>query len=589
VQKIKALKQKIASIWSTEERLKLLSVIEQMGLIEKILFGVFSAVLLVSSLTLFNKASNSLSIVVPATGGVLKEGVIGYPRYVNPLLPVTDSGRDLTTLVFSGLMKTDENGKLTTDLAESYTVSEDGIKYTFILKNGITFHDGVSLTAYDVEFTINKATDGVIKSPKAPNWEGVGVKALNEKTVEFTLKKQYAPFVENLTLGILPMHIWKDIDSDAFLYSQFNFEPVGSGAYKIKEIVRNASGLPEYYHLVPFTKYAGETAYIEDVYIYFYTNEEKLVSAYKSGVINSMNSISPENIRKIVSNDSKVIKTPLPRTYAVFFNHNEAKVFADNVVREALRLATPKDKIITNVLLGFATPIESPIPKNISAIPLRNYTDDEGILKAKALLEKNGWSLDANNTLSKKDKKDITTLSFSLSTANVPELIKTAELLKEAWAQLGVKVEIKVFENSDLQQKVIIPRKYDALLFGESTGRNSDLFAFWHSSERNHPGLNIANYTSAKADKILQNLRSATDLNKKISLYLDFEKEIAKDNPVIFLFSPDLVYIVPEDLNGIVLDGITSSAERFIGINKWYMETEHIWNIPWITKINNKL
>jgi peptide/nickel transport system substrate-binding protein len=587
VKKITDLKSKVRSIWNADKRKELLSVIVQMGFIEKILFGFFFAVLLISSLALFNKASNTLSVEIPTQGGTLREGVIGYPRYVNPLLPVTDAGRDIATLVFSGLMKMDSTGKLTTDLAESYSVSDDGLKYTFVLKENIKFHDNANLTAYDVEFTINKATDGVIKSPKAPNWEGVDVKAVNDRTVEFTLKKKYAPFIENLTLGILPMHIWKDIDSDAFLYSQFNFEPIGSGPYKIKEISRNSSGLPEYYHLVPFDGYTGGIVYIADIYIYFFTNEDKLISAYKSGVINSMNSISPENMQNIINNDSKLIRTPLPRTYGVFFNHNEAKVLADNTVREALRLATPKDKIISDVLLGFATPIDSPIPKNISQAPQRNYTDDEGISKAIALLEKNGWAKDADGTMVKKDKKDTSTLSFSISTASVPELIKTAEYLRDAWSKIGAKVEVKVFENSDLQQKIIIPRKYDALLFGESTGRNSDLFAFWHSSERNHPGLNIANYTNAKADKILQNLRNTTDTKKRTSLYLDLEKEIIKDNPAVFLFSPDLVYIVPNDLIVEPLDGITSSSERFTGINKWYLETEHVWKIPWVTKINN--
>lgn len=552
-----------------------------MGFIEKVIFFIFAFVLTVSSLLLLKSASDNLSIEKPAIGGTLREGVVGYPRYVNPLLPVTDAGRDLTTLVFSGLMKLDAENGLVNDLAKSYIVSDDGLTYTFTLKDDIFFQDGTPVTAQDVEFTIKKATDPIIKSPKAPNWEGVDVKVTDDKAIEFTLKKPYAPFIENLTLGILPMHIWKDIDSDAFLFSQFNFEPIGSGPYKIKDIKRNTSGLPEYYHLVPFENYALGESFIEDIYIYFYTNEDKLIEAYKTGKIDSMNSITPENISIVDTKKSTVLKSPLPRIYGVFFNQNEAKVFADSVVRQALKLATPKDQIINDVLLGFGTPIEGPIPIDISNLPARDITDTQGITDAQALLEKNGWEKGEDGILIKKDKKESTSLIFSISTSNVPELKAVAQLLKASWEKLGAQVEIKVFDSGDLQQKVIVPRKYDALLFGESIGRNADLFAFWHSSERNHPGLNIANYTNSKADKILQDIRTTSDGSKRVSLYQSFEKEISKDNPAIFLYSPDLVYIVPSNIKGISLDRIAGSSERFAAINTWYIETEKIWQIPW--------
>jgi peptide/nickel transport system substrate-binding protein len=572
---------KIRSVFSLEKRRGLLFIFEKMGFFEKILFFILGTALFVSSLLLLKKASDSLSIEIPVQGGTLSEGVIGYPRYVNPLLPVTDAGRDLSTLIFSGLMKLDSDGKLSLDLASSYTVSDDGLKYTFTLKDNIFFHDNIPVKASDVAFTINKVTDPIIKSPKSPNWEGVDVKTVSNKVIEFTLKKPYAPFIENMTLGILPEHIWKDIDSDAFLFSQFNFEPIGSGPYKIREIVRNTSGLPEHYHLIPFEKYALGSPYIEDIYIYFYTSEEKLIDAYKNGVIDSMNSISPENVKFVDQSKSKILKTPLPRTYAVFFNQNEAKVFMDPSVREALKLATPKDKIINDVLLGFGTSIEGPLPPNISTLPKRDTTDEEGIIGARKLLEASGWSADENGFLVKKDKKENISLAFSISTSNVPELKAVVNLLKESWGKIGANVEVKVFESADLQQKVIVPRKYDALLFGESTGRNSDLFAFWHSSERNHPGLNIANYTNSKTDKILQDLRSTTDAKKRLALYQSFEKEISKDTPSIFLFSPDLVYVVPNDLNNVNLMGITGSSERFSTVNLWYKETEKVWQLPW--------
>lgn len=565
-------------------RERLLDLIGKMSVSEKIIFTILVAILIASALILFKRASNALSIEVPVSGGTLKEGVVGYPRYVNPLLPVTDSGRDLATLVFSGLMKIGPNGKLILDLAKDYKISDDGLVYTLTLKDGIYFHDNVPVTAYDVEFTVKKVTDPIIKSPKAANWQGVAVKATNEKTIEFTLKKPYSPFIQNLTLGILPEHIWKDVGSDAFLFSEFNFEPVGSGPYKIQEIKRNASGLPDYYYLVPFERYALGPAFINNLYVYFFTSEDKLMEAYQNGAIDSMSSIAPENAKKIDSGRSDILTSPLPRIYAVFFNQSEAQVFVDKSVRQALALATPKEEIIKNILGGFGTPIESPLPADISKITAEKITSDEGLKKAKALLEKAGWTTDAKGQLSKKDKKSSLALSFSLATSDVPELIATAELLKTAWQKLGAKVEVKIFNTPDLEQNIIVPRKFDALLFGESVGRNADLFAFWHSSERLSPGLNIALYTNSKGDKYLFDARTTNDEEKRISLYQNFEKEVINDIPAVFLYSPDLIYAVPKNLRGTSIEGIIGSSERFSNIEKWYLETENIWQIPYLTK-----
>jgi peptide/nickel transport system substrate-binding protein len=476
-------------------------------------------------------------------------------------------------------MKVSPDGSIIPDLAKSYTVSGDGLTYTVLLKDNIFFQDNVPVTAYDVEFTIKRAADPVVKSPKAADWSGVSVKVIDATTIEFDLKKPYAPFIENMTLGILPEHIWKDVGSDAFLFSEFNFEPIGSGPYKIKDIKRNGSGLPDYYHFVPFDKYAAGKPYIADLYVHFYPSESDLLAAYKSGQIDSMSSISPESATSASASRSSIISSPLPRFYAVFFNQNQAKVFADKSVRQALSLAAPQDSIIKNVLMGYGTKATSPLPQSISQnTPSSSYDDD--FAKAQSILAKDGWSVaSSTGALTQKAKKGTpnVTLSFSLAVPDVPELKAAADLIKQAWEKLGAKVSIEIFDSSDLEQNVIVPRKFDALLFGESVGRNTDLFAFWHSSERMSPGLNIAEYTNAKADKLLESARSTSDIDTRTKLYQQFEKEVTNDVPAVFLYSPDFIYVVPKDMKGVALSGITDASERFANISNWYLETENIW------------
>ncbi len=567
------------SIFSSEKnrsfRAKILHTIESFSLAEKIMFYAFVGLFAASSLWLLSKANDEFIVEVPAPGGELKEGVVGYPLFINPLLSVTDSGRDLTRLVYSGLLKATPDGEFVNDIAESYIVSEDGLTYSVKIRDDAYFHDGEKVTAEDVDFTIRKAIDPVLKSNKAPAWQGVEVEVIDEKNIEFHLKKPYAPFVENLTLGILPKHIWGELGSDAFVYSKVNFEPIGSGPYRIANVSTNSAGLPEYYELESFNKYTGGAPFIKRIFLHVYPTEGKLVEAFKKGEINAVGNISSSALNEVkkVAEDSEEINSPLPRIYGVFFNENTSSVLADANVRKALDLAVNRQEIIDTALLGFGAPAYGPLPTVISSIPPRDFN----LEKATEILENAGFKKNEKGIYEKTEKTGKKTLQFSISTTNAPDLKKTAELLQASWQKLGADVSLKIFDLSDLNQNVIRPRRYEALLFGEVIGRDLDLYAFWHSSERNDPGLNIAMYTNSKVDDILTKARQETSTAKKIELYKSFETEIIKDTPAVFLFSPRSVYILPDDVKGVNLDGITSSSERFLEVNKWYIETEKVW------------
>lgn len=560
------------------------TLVEKMGILEKAIFFTLILFTTISSLVLLGKLSDSFGVEVPVSGGTIREGVVGFPRYINPLLPVTDAGRDLSELIYSGLFKAESSGDVTPDLAEEVVTSPDGLTYTVTLKNDIYFHDDTPITAYDVEFTIKKAVDPILKSPKAVNWEGVSVKVLSSSQIEFTLKKPYAPFLENLTLGILPQHIWNSVDTDAFLFSQLNFEPIGSGPYKIKEIKRDASGLPLYYHLVPFKKYALGTAFIEDLYIKFYT-PEKIIEALENNEIDFMSSPSPEKASTLKRKDLEILRTPLPRIFAAFFNQNESPVLAEKEVRLALDTAIDRQALIDKVLFGFGKVANSPLPPSLSSLENvsgETKTSEERIVLAKQILEKAGWTLNNEGIYTKKTKTGSMILEFSISTSNLPELKEAAEFLAASWKKVGVSADVKVFERNDLQQNIIRNRKYQVLLFGEVIGRNLDLYAFWHSSERNDPGLNLSLYTNSKVDKLLEDARAETDKAQKQKIINTVEQEILKDIPALFLYSPEFLYIKPKTIQGVDIQGLTSTSERFINIKQWYQKTDMLWH--WFKK-----
>jgi peptide/nickel transport system substrate-binding protein len=205
---------------------------------------------------------------------------------------------------------------------------------------------------------------------------------------------------------------------------------------------------------------------------------------------------------------------------------------------------------------------------------------EERVASAQKILAEAGWKPNAETgVLEKKSGSATISLSFSISTGDAPELRAVANELATSWSKLGAKIDILVFETGDLNQNVIRPRNFDALLFGEVVGRDADLYPFWHSSQRTDPGLNIARYANSRADKFLDDARSSSDRDTVEENYKSFTKELETDVPAVFLYTPSFLYIVPKKVEAVVLDSLTVSQDRFLGIRDWYIETNKVWKI----------
>ncbi len=542
--------------------------------------GLFSlATLAVVSLLGFLWKMNQYALIeVPITGGVLVEGVIGIPRFINPVLAASDADRDLTALVYSGLMRVREDGSLEPDLAEKVTVSPDGTSYTFTLKKDEEWHDGEPVTADDVVFTVQKALDPSIKSPKRASWEGVTVAKIDTYTVEFTLRQPYASFLENTTMGILPKHKWTGVDAEQFPFSEYNVVPIGSGPYQVASVVRDDNSIPTSYELVPAQRAVHDDAKIA-ITIRFYGKSEDLIAAYEKGDIESMGAVSPDVARALAERGVSVRTAPLPRIFGVFVNQSEAPIFTHTEVREALSLVAPRTRIVDEVLYGYGVAIDGPIPPGSLGYASSSAVNTVQVREAEELLEKNGWVLGANGVRAKTSKSGTETLEFTLDTSNVPELKASAELLKEAWESIGISVRTQYYEESDLKNLVIRPRKYDALLFGEVVGRNPDPFSFWHSSQRLDPGLNIALYTNASVDTLLEKARGISDNSERSKKIEEFQTIIRGETPTIFLYAPQFIYVIPDSLKGVALPPITTPSDRFSRVNEWHYASDRVWKI----------
>jgi len=548
---------------------------------EKVVFSVLSVVLVISAITLAIRANSYFMTEIPAHGGLLREGLIGLPHNVNPVLALTDIDRDIVSLVYSGLMKY-EGGKLVPDLAESYSVSEDGLTYTFRLRDNIKFHNGATLTSEDVVFTIEKIKNYILKSPRASEWNGISASSTDTLTVTFQLKQSHNAFLHNTTIGIISKKIWGNVNDEQFIFSEYNMKPIGSGPYKIVGTTRDQGGIPTSYRLEAWNGYHGKKPWITGMQLNFYPDLEHAINALTIGSIDSLAGIPPSVAERLVSNKGEpytVISSPLTRAFGIFFNQNKNSLLADSTVRRALDMALDRNALIQEVLVGYGLPMNSPFPAGfeLSTTTRMAVASTTG---AQNLLMKSGWKLNKDGIFEKKPSKNAasTTLSFTVHTVENGELRQVAEFIKNSWQKAGISVTIKILPATDLYQTVIRTREYDALLFGEAIGKTGDLYSFWHSSQRNAPGLNISLYTNSRVDKWLENARHATSSELVTSSYTSFYGVFMDELPAIFIYSPDFIYAIPKNLQGVKMPIVTSQSDRFENVDDWYIKTEKVWN-----------
>ena len=492
-------------------------IVQSLTKIEKnIIFGLLGLVIVCALIVIFNPIIQQ----EPAYGGEYIEGIIGSPRYINPVLAQTnDADLDLVELIY---------GSLIYDLTDNHQISENQREYTLDLKQNIKWHDNKNFTADDVIFTIQVIQDPVYQSPLRINFQGVGIEKINNYAVKFILKDVYAPFLSSLDIGILPKHIWQEIPVQSFALAEANIKPIGNGPYKFKKLEKDKNGEIKKVELESFEKKAN----IKKLILKFYSTEDSLVNAFKSRQIDGLSYVSPKNLEKL-NNDLNIYKLKINRYFAIFLNL-ELDKFKDLKTRQFIANAISKKEIINQVL--------------------------------------NGHGQEAGEDYSfKLDISDLN-LKFNLTTTNWPELVEVAEIIKSQLEQAGIQVEINIVDSQTIQQDYIKPRNYDALLFGEVLGADPDPFAFWHSSQKKDPGFNLSCYDNPKADKLLVDARQTLDSKKREELYKEFEKLLNQDLPAIFLYNPDYFYIVSNNIKNINLNQVSLPSKRFQNIEEWYVK-----------------
>ena len=256
-------------------------------------------IILTSSFVLVSRLYLQMTIPVPRVGSSYTEGMLGNPRVINPLYASHDTDRDISRLIFSGLFIYNGDGIIEPDLASNLEISPDGKIYTVTLKKNLRWHDGQPISVDDVIFTIHTVQNGQFRSPLRSDWQGVSVEKLNDDSIRFSLRAPYAPFIENLTLGIIPRHIWERVIPEQAPLHEANLRPIGSGPYRFDQIRQHKDGSIIWYQIVRNPTYHRLGPYIQKIIFQFFKNENELFASWHRGMIDGFGGIAPRRIAEV--------------------------------------------------------------------------------------------------------------------------------------------------------------------------------------------------------------------------------------------------------------------------------------------------
>lgn len=547
---------------------------------------------------------NNLQIV-PVAGGVYREALIGSPTYINPLYSsVSDVDNDISRLVFSSLFKRGPNGELEPDLVEEYFISDENRVYTIHIREGVLWHDEAPLTADDVIFTFNAIKDSNLKSPLRGSYAGVEVERLGGHRLRFILTDPYAAFLELLTFGIMPSHLWGQVQPETFTLASLNIKPIGSGPYVFKSLVRdNDSGQIRSYELEVNELYYADKPLI-DLTFNFYPNFQEAIVALNDDLVDGLSYLPLDYQAELLTPKAyNYHRLYLPQLTAIFLNQNRNEALQDQQVRQALAYALDRNRIINETVDGNAYVVDTPILSNSFAYKadVKKYGYDPA--KASELLAEAGFTTasitpeqaEAAQTLIDAGEaegaelesaqlltaigagdwlmKDSKYLIIHLASVDRNENAEVLQMIKSFWEAVGVKTVVQLLPANRIQPEIIIPRQFDALFYGQIVGADPDPYAFWHSSQTGEKGFNIANFADKGVDKILEDARLSSDRGERQQLYWQFQDILAEEVPAIFMYSPVYTYLQSNDLKGFDVESIQVPRNRFANVDDWYLKT----------------
>ena len=468
-----------------------------------------------------------------AAGGGGDTFVVATPGEPDTLNPVLGYGADGASLIFDGLVARDRDNRLVPALAGALP-TVDGTTVTARLRPGVTFHDGTPLTARDVVFTYRSVLDPEVDSTLRSDLEMIStVEAPDASTVVFTLKYAYAPFLQRLTLGIVPAAALtgRDINKAAF-----NQKPVGTGPYRV-----TAWTPGDRLVLAANESYWGGRPANSGVIVAFVPDDNVRAQRARAGEFDVV-----ELAPKLAAGLPGVVKVPTADYRGVMLPMGNP-VTGDQAIRRALNVAVDRAAMVTGVLGGAGEPAWGPVPPTSEfAEPSVAGAGTADTAAATGILDEAGWTAGADGIRVRNGQR----AAFAVMYPAADSLRKELALAVTADAR-KIGVEIKP---EGLTWDAITPRmRSDALVMGFGTPYDPDFVSYklFSSPFAGQGFFNPGSYRSDVVDRALRDGRDSAAPGQRKAAYATFQKQLATDVPWVFLTYLQHTYVVAGGITGV--------------------------------------
>lgn len=478
---------------------------------------------------------------------VVRIGWAGSPDSLNPGMAILTEAYTIFELVYDSMYELNLDGSFKLSLAESVTTSDDGLVWTYKIRDGIKWHDGEPLTAEDVAFTYNLYKD----TPEYPYLNGYytpyfdTIVATENNEVVLTLTEPIPNIESQLVfLYILPKHIWENVDKLEYE----NFEMIGSGPFKMAEYVQN-----EFVRLTANKEHFSTPPKVDEIVFQTFENQDALVQAIKTGqvdMITEMPNTAAESL-KSEANVKLVVGSPLaPGVTDIIFNQVDPEncptdagglctghpALRDRNVRLAMAHATDKQKLIDVVLLGLGHPGLTLIPDGLGVWynnTLQDYAFD--VAKANQILDDAGYAdTDGDGVREMPDGSQPLTfrLNWPSDSTVAPRM---AELLSDMWAEIGITLEPQAVDPDALTAQCCPAFDFDIMIWGWASDPDPSALLYVYTSEAIPTGSSETGYSNSAYDDLYAQQQVTLDFEARRDIVWEMQK----------IVHDDVVYIIP--------------------------------------------
>jgi peptide/nickel transport system substrate-binding protein len=399
--------------------------------------------------TALYKTSTHFSYLQPLSGGTLTEGVIGSPRFINPLLAANATDEELVSLIYSGLVKIDGD-VFSPDLA-TYTISADGSRYTFTLSPDAKFSDNTPVTADDVLFTYGLVQQGLGSPALGAAIHTMQFEKIDERTISIVVPPNISGIARVLSLGILPAHIWSGISAAEMRDAPQELDPVGSGPFTLTRIL-SKDGVPSSI-ILKRNPHALIRPRIAHYIIEIFANENALNQALKKNVIDFSTELTLVPAEFTDPKSQYMVQTLPTRTEVALYALTSSSFFSDSALRSAFSTAIDRNELIATIENGYG----SVSSKAADSSPLSSKTFDE--LIASHVLVRSS----VNGALSRSGVP----INIAIVVESGTKENAVANAIRDQLAAQGIRVDIRAYDSGTWRS--LISSKTAAVLITSGT------------------------------------------------------------------------------------------------------------------------